>query len=393
MARTPVNIDELETDSDFDSRGGFNPGSKKSLRGAKALGFILIVLFAGCIIWAVLSARKAVEGPVDADAPKLSDMGNALPPREFSQDAPGTQAGSTRAVGGTQAGTSTSANTSAAHSSQPAAGHASTGGRQGPPPKTPEQLAMERRLKGINGTQAQADAAGSSERPDRDVSTSEGSSALASSLKPAKVVGSKASRLPHPSLMIPRGTMISCGTKTQLDTTVPGMVSCQVSRDVYSADKKVKLIDKGAHVDGEVSGGISQGQARVFVLWTRVRNTDQVIADLNSPGTSRLGSAGIPGQVDDHFWERFKGAIFVSVLSDLGETLTNLAANSARSGSGNNSVTLGNTENSSDSLAREALRASIDIPPTLTVNQGEGVSIYVARDVDFSDVYSLETTR
>lgn len=391
MARTPVNIDELETDSDFDSRGGFNPGSKKSVRGLKAFVFLMILLGAGCIIWWILSARNVVESSADADAPRLSDMGNALPPREFSQDAPGPQAGSTRAVGGTQAGTT--ANTSTAHSSQPAVGHASAGGRQGPPPKTPEQLAMERRLRGVNGTQAQADAAGSSERPDRDVSTSEGSSALASSLKPAKVVGSKASRLPHPSLMIPRGTMISCGTKTQLDTTVPGMVSCQVSRDVYSADKKVKLIDKGAHVDGEVSGGISQGQARVFVLWTRVRNTDQVIADLNSPGTSRLGSAGIPGQVDDHFWERFKGAIFVSVLSDLGETLTNLAANSARSGSGNNSVTLGNTENSSDSLAREALRASIDIPPTLTVNQGEGVSIYVARDVDFSDVYSLETTR
>lgn len=393
MARTPVNIDELETDSDFDGRGGFNPGSKKSLRGAKALGFILVVLFAGCVIWAVLSARKAVEGPVDADAPKQSDMGSALPPREFSQDVPGSQAGNSRTAASAPAGTNSNGHTAEAHSSQQTGGRANAGNRQGPPPKTPEQLAMERRLKGVSGTQAQADAAGSSERPDRDVSTSEGSSALASSLKPAKVVGSKASRLPHPSLMIPRGTMISCGTKTELDTTVPGMVSCQVSRDVYSADKKVKLIDKGAHVDGEVSGGISQGQARVFVLWTRVRNTDQVIADLNSPGTSRLGSAGIPGQVDDHFWERFKGAIFVSVLSDLGSTLTNLAANSARSGSGNNSVTLGNTENSSDSLAREALRASIDIPPTLTVNQGEGVSIYVARDVDFSDVYSLETTR
>lgn len=393
MARTPVNIDELETDSDFDGRGGFNPGAKKSIRGAKALGFILIVLLAGCVIWAVLSARKAVEGPVDADAPKQSDMGSALPPREFSQDVPGSQATNSRTAANAPAGTSSNGHTAEAHSSQQTGGRANAGNRQGPPPKTPEQLAMERRLRGVNGTQAQADAAGSSERPDRDVSTSEGSSALASSLKPAKVVGSKASRLPHPSLMLPRGTMISCGTKTELDTTVPGMVSCQVSRDVYSADKKVKLIDKGAHVDGEVSGGISQGQARVFVLWTRVRNTDQVIADLNSPGTSRLGSAGIPGQVDDHFWERFKGAIFVSVLSDLGETLTNLAANSARSGSGNNSVTLGNTENSSDSLAREALRASIDIPPTLTVNQGEGVSIYVARDVDFSDVYSLETTR
>ncbi|WP_208605350.1 hypothetical protein [Pseudomonas saponiphila] len=43
-----------------------------------------------------------------------------------------------------------------------------------------------------------------------------------------------------------------------------------------------------------------------------------------------------------------------------------------------------------DSLAREVLRATINIPPTLTVNHGEAVSIFVPRDVDFSDVYGLE---
>ena len=195
--------------------------------------------------------------------------------------------------------------------------------------------------------------------------------------------------LKHASLTVPAATMIPCGNKTELDTTVPGMVSCQVSRDVYSANSKVRLIDKGAIVTGEISSGIKQGQARVFVLWTRLRNPDNVVVNIDSPGTNRLGSAGIPGQVDTHFWDRFAGAMFISVFSDVGQALVQVAANSANHGGGNTQVNLDNTSNTSDSLAREALRASIDIPPTLYDQQGDAVSIFVRRDLDFSDVYGL----
>ncbi|WP_235021331.1 TrbI/VirB10 family protein [Caballeronia telluris] len=123
-----------------------------------------------------------------------------------------------------------------------------------------------------------------------------------------------ASTSKHPSLTVPAGTMIQCGTATELDTTVPGQIKCHVSQDVYSFDHKVRLIDKGATVVGEASGGIKSGQARVFALWTRLVNPDGVTINLNSLGTNALGSAGIPGQVDSHFWERFGPAILISII-------------------------------------------------------------------------------
>ncbi|MGH7121086.1 MAG: TrbI/VirB10 family protein, partial [Acetobacteraceae bacterium] len=43
-------------------------------------------------------------------------------------------------------------------------------------------------------------------------------------------------------------------------------------------------------------------------------------------------------------------------------------------------------------VANTALEAQINIPPTLKKNQGDSVSIFVARDLNFSDVYKLQTT-
>lgn len=160
------------------------------------------------------------------------------------------------------------------------------------------------------------------------------------------------------------------------------MVSCRVTRDVYSLDGLVKLIDKGAFVTGQMNGGLKNGQARVFVLWERVVNPDGTFVNLDSAGTNSLGSSGVPGQVDSHFWDRFEGAVFISVLSDA------LQAGVAAAQNGNN-IQFSNTQNNSQELASEALRATINIPPTLYDQQGDAISIYVVRDLDFSDIYSL----
>jgi hypothetical protein len=63
-----------------------------------------------------------------------------------------------------------------------------------------------------------------------------------------------------------------------------------------------------------------------------------------------------------------------------------IAANAVQHGSGNNYIQFLTPQ---QELANTVLESQINIPPTLEKNQGDTVSIFVARDLDFSSVYDL----
>jgi type IV secretion system protein VirB10 len=369
-----------------DGRQTFNRGPGKSVPGLAAFLVIVLAMGAALIGWLVWNALHPKHGADDGTAAKQNTFAAAMPDRTFPTTPTGKAA--TPSAASDAPASTTPANTAGNNQNQ----------QQQP---TPEQLANARRLgtqPGGNSSQNAGDqSAGAGAPPAQPAGSpvmrvSQSSDALDRQTTSARPQPVKATMLPHPSLTVPSGVMIPCGTKTELDTTVPGQVSCMVSRDVYSADGKVKLVDKGAHVDGEESSALKQGQNRVFVLWTRIRNPDNTIVNIDSPGTSALGSAGIPGQVDSHFWARFGPAMLISIFSDASQAGLQYAANKAQgSGSSNNNtyLNLDNTSNTSNQLATEALRATIDIPPTLYDAQGDTVSIFVRRDLDFSDVYTL----
>jgi type IV secretion system protein VirB10 len=90
--------------------------------------------------------------------------------------------------------------------------------------------------------------------------------------------------------------------------------------------------------------------------------------------------------VDTHFWERFGGAILLSLVDDFANAASQRMANS----NNRNQFNFSSTTNSAQNMAAEALKNSINIPPTLYKNQGERVSIFVARDLDFRSVYELK---
>lgn len=209
----------------------------------------------------------------------------------------------------------------------------------------------------------------------------EGQGELVQQLKPMRLTSQRAGNLGDRNLLLTQGSMLDCALETRIVSTVAGMVSCHLTRDVYSANGKVILLDRGSKVVGFYQGGVKQGQPRIFVQWTRVETTKGVIVNIDSPGTGALGEAGVNGKIDTHFRDRFGGAILMSAIGDLGDYFANKNQGS--------SVQFSNSSDAAQELAKVTLENSINIPPTLTKNQGERISIFVARDLDFRGVYAL----
>ena len=209
---------------------------------------------------------------------------------------------------------------------------------------------------------------------------------LANQLRPLELAPSVAGQLGDRNFLITQGTMIDCGMLTRLVTAQAGMLTCNATNDVMSANGKVVLIDAGTKFVGYQSGGIVQGQPRAFVTWHRLETPNGVILNLGSPGTGSLGEAGVDGAIDHHFWDRLGNAILLSLLGDLGSW----ASNQGSKGDGN--IRFDNTREGGQEVVAKILEHSLDIPPTLYKNQGERVGIMVARDLDFSKVYDLKPT-
>lgn len=211
-----------------------------------------------------------------------------------------------------------------------------------------------------------------------------GGGELQAALQPLKITPERAGQLGNRDYLLTRGAMLDCVLETKIVSTVAGMTSCYLTRDIYSANGRVVLLDRGSKVVGFYQGGLRQGQSRIFVQWSRVETPKGVIINVDSPGTGPLGEGGVGGKVDNHFMQRFGAAILLSVVDSLGK----FAANQGR-GSGNNFQIGGNSDSTTDVVGR-VLENTINIPPTLYKNQGDRISVYVARDLDFRGVYDLK---
>lgn len=179
-------------------------------------------------------------------------------------------------------------------------------------------------------------------------------------------------------LTIPQGTLIPAVLETALDSTRPGAVRAMVSRDVTGFDGRQILIPRGTRLYGEYEADLKPGQKRAFVQWTRLVRPDGVAIAINSPAADAQGRTGIPGRVNTHFLQRFGSSLLQSTLN-LGVTLVG-----RNNGSSPVIVALpGATEGA---IRAASSGGEQQVQPTLRVEAGVSVTVFVAQDLQFPPV-------
>jgi type IV secretion system protein VirB10 len=254
-----------------------------------------------------------------------------------------------------------------------------------PPPKSAEQLALERQLAGVVYSAQNvmpSAAAGMSPAPPGSAAAQEPGE-LSALLRPSVSATVRAQVLPTQRLLLPKGAFIDCTLETAIDSTLPGMTTCVMATDTFGVDGKVVLLERGTKLIGETRGQVQQGSGRIFVLWNEARTPSGVIVPLASPGADELGRSGLPGDVNNHFWQRFGAAMLVSVIDAAAEG----AVQSSRGGNGTIIV----NPSASQSVMTEVLKGTINIPPTVVKQQGDRIQVLVARDLDFRSLYELRS--
>ena len=158
------------------------------------------------------------------------------------------------------------------------------------------------------------------------------------------------------------------------------MTTCVTATDTFSADGTVVLLERGTKLVGETRGQVRAGTGTALRALDGGEDPDRRHRAARLARHRCARARGLSGKVNTHFWERFGAAILVSVID---------AGVQAGIQSTNNGGTVILNPSSSEDVMTGILQSTINIPPTITVPQGERIQILVARDVDFRSVYRL----
>lgn len=212
---------------------------------------------------------------------------------------------------------------------------------------------------------------------------------IGSLLQASQTPAVSASMIGDRNMILPKGRTIDCNLSTRVINEVSGMASCVFSSNVYSDNGRVLLAERGSEATGEYVAAMTQGQRRLFVLWTRIKTPRGVIVNINSPATDSLGTSGIDGYVDNRWPERIGAAFLLSFVQDAIGYETAKATAGSGGGGAQGVAVFQNSSQTGNNIAQRVLESTINIKPTLYKNQGDRASIFVARDVDFGSVYAL----
>ncbi len=173
------------------------------------------------------------------------------------------------------------------------------------------------------------------------------------------------------------GTIISASLITGLNSDLPGLVTAQITENVYdSVTGRILLIPQGSRLIGTYDSVVAFGQSRALVVWQRIvmPNGTSIQID-NLPATDAAGYAGLSDEVDYHTWTLLKGIALSTLLGvgtqvAFGNDQSNLVEAIRQS-----------TQESTNQAGQQMVQKDLDIQPTIKVRPGWPLRVIVHKDL------------
>jgi len=195
--------------------------------------------------------------------------------------------------------------------------------------------------------------------------------------EPAEGLSSRELRAPGSPYTLMAGSIIAASLITGLNSDLPGMVTAQVTENVYdSPTGRILLVPQGSRLIGSYDNRVAFGQRRALVVWQRLILPDGSSIGLEDmPASDTQGYAGLSDRVDRHTWQLLKG-IALSTLLGVGTEL--------QFGGSETDLVRAFREAAQESGSRagdQIVGRSLDIQPTLRVRPGWPLRVVVHKDV------------
>ncbi|HWA36996.1 MAG TPA: TrbI/VirB10 family protein, partial [Burkholderiales bacterium] len=186
-----------------------------------------------------------------------------------------------------------------------------------------------------------------------------------------------------------QGKLIDAELETAINTDLPGQIRAIVSTPLYAEQGREPLVPPGSRLNGVYNSTLRKGQVRVFAIWNRLIRPDGVEITLDSAATDALGRAGLAGETDNHFGQIFGMSALLSIIGAGAGTAA--VSNDARYNSAD--AYRHEIQQSFGRTADRVLEPYANIPPTISVPQGERIKVFLNRDLDFCPLKAAATER
>lgn len=191
------------------------------------------------------------------------------------------------------------------------------------------------------------------------------------------IYNSQALQTPASPCEVLAGTVIAASLLTGVNSDLPGMVTAQVTENVYdTVTGRILLIPQGSRLIGSYDSVVAFGQSRALLVWQRIVMPDGSSIQIdNLPATDAAGYAGLEDEVDYHTWTLLKG-IAMSTLLGVGSQIT----------FGSNQSNLveaihESTQESTNQTGQRIVEKDLNIQPTITVRPGWPLRVIVHKDL------------